>query len=175
MGVSRQYLHILCQEGKLEKLARGIFVPASSIPGAFYSFRLATLIAPAGVICLGSALAFHGLTTEMPKFVALSRKRGSKKVLPPYPPIRFYDFPEEARTYGIEHHDIEGNILPVYSVAKTIADCFLFRRRIGLQVALEALKDGWERRLFTNIELDDAARVCKVRKIIRPYIEMLRI
>jgi predicted transcriptional regulator of viral defense system len=128
---------------------------------------------PRGVICLLSALQFHGLTTEIPHevWVALSSKTWAPKI--GYPRIRIARFSEASLTYGVEEQRIGGATVRVFSPAKTVGDCFKFRGKIGLDVALEALRDCLKQRKATTDELWGAAKVCRVANTMRPYLESL--
>ena len=128
---------------------------------------------PHGVVCLLSALQFHELTTQAPFEVWLAI--GEKARLPKvdFPPLRVVRFSGRALEYGIEEHRIEGVVVRVNSPAKTIADCFKYRGKIGLDVALEALRDCWKKRRATMDQPWSAAEVCRVANVMRPYLESL--
>ncbi len=128
---------------------------------------------PQGVLCLLSALAFHELTTQSPPVVWLALPKSAWRKQEDYPPLRIVHFSGEAYTAGIETHKRPGGMVRVYSVAKTVADGFKFRNRIGLDVAIEALREGWQQRRFTLEELDAMARICRVQVVMRPYVEAL--
>lgn len=172
-GLPRDYLWRLHQAGVLERLERGLYV-APDAP--FTENRGLVMVAkrvPRGVICLLSALRFHELTTQDPFEVWLAVERGNRVPRGGYPPIRPSVFSPIMFQYGIEEHLREGIELRVYSPAKTVADCFRFRNRIGLDVALEALRDCWRQRRATMDEMWDAATVCRVANVMRPYLESL--
>jgi predicted transcriptional regulator of viral defense system len=120
-----------------------------------------------------SALRFHELTTQAPfeVWLAIDEKARLPKV--DYPPIRIVRFSGKSLEFGIQEHRIEGVAVRVYSPAKTIADCFKYRNKIGLDVALEALRDCWQERRATTDELWAAAKVCRVANVMRPYMESL--
>jgi len=128
---------------------------------------------PQGVLCLLSALAFHELTTQSPPVVWLALPKSAWRKMEEYPPLRIAHFSGEAYTAGVETHKRPGGMVRVYSVAKTVADCFKFRNRIGLDVAIEALREGWQQRRFTLEELEAMARICRVQAVMRPYVEAL--
>jgi predicted transcriptional regulator of viral defense system len=125
------------------------------------------------LVCLLSALAFHGLTTQAPfeVWVAVGNKARAPKLNDP--PLHVAHFSGPALTEGVEIHDIEGVSVKVTSVAKTIADCFKFRNKIGLDVALEALKEAWRAKRFTMDELWHCGQICRVQNVMRPYLEGL--
>ena len=128
---------------------------------------------PQVLVCLLSALAFHGLTTQAPfeVWVAVDNKARAPQF--DYPPLRVARFSGPALTEGVAVHDIEGISVKVTSVAKTIADCFKFRNKIGLDVALEALKEAWHAKRVTMDELWHFGQICRVQNVMRPYLEGL--
>ncbi len=172
-GISRQYLPRLCAEGVLERRARGLYgLPDGELTEA-ESLVEANRRLPNGVICLLSALQIHELTTQQPfeVWMALSRKaRLPRFQSPPVRVVRYSDF---ALGAGVEQYWVRDVPLPVYGVAKTVADCFKYRNKIGLEVALEALRDCWDQRKATMEQLWDAAKVCRMTNIMRPYLESL--
>lgn len=171
VGLSRNYLYTLCREGLLEKTARGLYV----LPGAMLSEHVALAgvakRVPRSVVCLLSSLAFHSITTQLPHEVWIAVPRGAWHPRVDYPPLNLNYMSGEAYSFGIQEHDIDGVSVRVYDPAKTIADCFKFRSKVGLDVAIEALREAWRSRKVTMEELTGAARVCKVSKIMRPYLE----
>ena len=128
---------------------------------------------PRGVVCLLSALRFHGLTTQSPfeVWLAIGGKDWQPRV--EYPPLRVLRFAKAALVEGVEEHTIQGVKVRVTSPARTVADCFKYRHKIGLDVALEALRDCWRQRRATMDELWRAAAVCRVANVMRPYLESL--
>jgi predicted transcriptional regulator of viral defense system len=128
---------------------------------------------PKGVLCLLSALAFHELTTQSPPVVWLALPKSAWHKPETYPPLRIVHYSGAAFTTGVETYQRAGGMVRVYSVAKTVADVFKFRNRIGLDVAIEALREGWQQRRFTLDELDAMARICRVQAVMRPYIEAM--
>jgi predicted transcriptional regulator of viral defense system len=128
---------------------------------------------PQGVVCLLSALRFHELTTQAPSQVWLALRAKSWQPQVDYPPLRVVWFSGEAFTAGIEEHLIEGVPMRIYSLAKTVADGFKYRNKIGLDVALEALRDAWRQRLVTMDDLWHFAQIDRVARIMRPYLESL--
>jgi len=128
---------------------------------------------PQGVLCLLSALAFHELTTQSPSVVWLALPKSAWRKPEEYPPLRIVHFSGEAYSAGIEMVERARGVVRVYSIAKTVADCFKLRSRVGLDVAIEALREGWQQRRFTLEELDAMARICRVQAVMRPYVEAL--
>jgi predicted transcriptional regulator of viral defense system len=172
-GFPREYLRRLLDDGLLERTGRGLYVVAGSKPTPNHTLAEACKRVPHGVVCLLSALQFHELTTQTPFEVWLAI--GEKARLPKvdYPPIRIARFSGKAMEFGIQEHCVEGVAVKVYGPAKTIADCFKYRNKIGLDVALKALRDCWKKRRATIDELSAAAQVCRVANVMRPYMESL--
>ncbi len=170
-GIPREYLRRLLAEGLLDHPGRGIYVAAGLKPTPNHSLAEACKRVPHGVVCLLSALQFHELTTQAPFEVWLAI--GEKARLPKvdYPPLRVVRFSGPALEDGIMEDRIEGVMVKVYTPAKTVADCFKYRNKIGLDVALEALRDCWTKRLATMDELWRAAKTCRVANVMRPYLE----
>jgi predicted transcriptional regulator of viral defense system len=174
-GLHPENLRRLCAQGLLVRTRRGLYTPADAAVTENRSLAEVAKREPSGVVCLLSALQFHGLTTQLPFEVwlavdrALDRRTRRNKT--DRLPLRLVRFSGPAFTFGIEAHRIEGVGVKVYSPAKTVADCFKFRYKIGLDVALEALRDCWKQRRATMDELYEAARVCRVAKVMRPYLE----
>ena len=172
-GIPREYLRRLLAEGLLEHPGRGIYVATGLKPTPNHSLAEAVKRVPHGVVCLLSALQFHELTTQAPFEVWLAI--GEKARLPKvdYPPLRIVRFSGAAHEEGIVHRAVEGVTVNVYTPAKTVADCFKYRNKIGLDVALEALRDCWKKRRATMDELWQAAKICRVANVMRPYLESL--
>jgi predicted transcriptional regulator of viral defense system len=172
-GIPREYLRRLLDDGLLERTGRGLYVVAGSKPTPNHTLAEACKRVPHGVVCLLSALQFHEMTSQAPFEVWLAI--GEKARLPKvdYPPIRIARFSGKAMKFGIQEHRVEGVAVKVYGPAKTVADCFKYRNKIGLDVALEALRDCWKKRRATIDELSAAAQVCRVANVMRPYMESL--
>ena len=166
-----EYLRRLCEKGLLVKMGRGIYIPADSETSPNVGLAQVAKRLPHGVICLLSALQFHNVGTQSPfeVWTAIDRKAARPKI--DYPPVRVVRFSGKALSEGIETHRIEGVKVRVYNKAKTIADCFKYRNKIGLDIALEALKDCRQRRLCTNDQLWEYAKICRVSKVMKPYLE----
>lgn len=124
-------------------------------------------------MCLLSALNFHRLGTQLPHEVWIALDRSARHPSIRYPRLRVVRFSGQALREGVETHRIEGQTVRIYGVAKTIADLFKYRNKIGLDVALEALREGWRARRFTMDELHRYARICRVERVMRPYLEAL--
>jgi len=172
-GVPRVYLRRLVDKGLLVRTARGIYTLPDADVTELHDFAEAARQVPKGVICLLSALRFHDLTTQNPfeVWMAIGESQWMPKI--EYPAMRFVRFSGPALEYSVERHEIEGVAVQVYSPAKTVADCFKYRNKIGLDVALEALRDCWKQRKATMDEIWASAKVCRVANIMRPYLESL--
>ena len=173
LGIHPRTLYSMRDSGLVEPLSRGLYSltdwPLSSDP----DLTTVALKIPQAVICLVSALAFHELTTQIPDAVDIAIHHKARPPTLDYPPIRVFWFSGRAFDEGIETHTIDGTPVRVYGPAKTIADIFKYRNRIGLDIALEALKLYRQRRDFNVKELLHYARICRVSQLIRPYLEIL--
>lgn len=172
-GISRVQLQAAAKAGHVERVSRGLYRLPQADVSEHHSLALAAKRSPQGVICLLSALRFYGLTTQSPHEVWLALPKHSWQPKESGLPLRFCWFSGAALTEGIETHRIEGVTVQIYSPAKTVADCFKYRRKIGMDVALEALREAWRERRCTVDELMRFARICRVSNIIRPYLEAL--
>ncbi|MEO7706692.1 MAG: type IV toxin-antitoxin system AbiEi family antitoxin domain-containing protein [Thermoflexales bacterium] len=170
-GIHSQMLTRLVVAGVLERMARGQYRLAGRPVTERHALVVAARAGPRGVICLLSALDFHGIGTQLPADIWIAVERGTRAPAISQLPLQVVHFSAAAFSDGIEIHRIEGEAVRIYGVAKTLADLFKFRNRIGLDVALEALRDAWQRRAFTMAALDRAARACRVAQVMRPYIE----
>jgi len=173
VGIPRVYLTRLTASGLLEKAGRGLYrLPDSS----FTEYEGMTMVArraPQAVFCLLTALQFHELTTQLPRQVWIAMPRGSHAPIMDYPPVKMVQFSGPAYLEGIEIHERDQVPLRVYGIAKTIADCFKYRNKIGLDVAIEALRDARARQKISADELWHYAKVCRVANVMRPYLEAL--
>lgn len=172
-GIPREYLIRLRDRGVLVQPSRGLYVLADADLGENQSLAEACKRVPHGVVCLLSALQFHELTTQIPHEVWLAIHVKARHPKVGYPPLRIVRFSGAALAFGVEQHQIAGVPVKIYTPPKTVADCFKYRNKIGLDVALEALRDTWRKRRATMDELLEAAKVCRVARIIRPYLESL--
>ncbi len=171
LGIPREYLLRLMRNGILHRSGRGMYELTESSPTEHHSLAVVAKEIPSGVVCLLSALRFHELTTQQPSEVWLgipARARYPNISTTAHQVVRYSDATFKA---GVETHRIEGIQVKIFNVAKTIADCFKYRNKIGLDVALEALKDALRQRKATVDEIQRYATICRVSKIIRPYIE----
>ncbi len=170
-GIHTQHLSRLVDHGTLERVARGQYRLADAEVSAHHGLVLASVAAPHGVVCLLSALSFHGIGTQLPAEVWFAIERGRTAPRIPSLDVHVVRYSGLAFSEGIELHRIERQPVRVYSVAKTIADLFKARNRVGVEVAIEALREAWRDRRFTMTDLDRAARACRVERVMRPYVE----
>jgi predicted transcriptional regulator of viral defense system len=173
VGIPRQYLRQAKDQGLVRRVGRGLYVAEGSRVTEHHTLVEATKRVPHGVVCLLSALRFHGLTTQSPHEVWMAIGHKARRPRADYPPLRIVHYSGEALSYGVGEKKLEGAIVRVFDPAKTVADCFKFRNKIGLDVALEALRDCYRQRKATMDEIFTAARVCRVARIMQPYLESL--
>lgn len=171
-GIHPEYLRRLCKKGLLIRTGRGIYVAADAQISAHHGLAQACKRVPHGVICLLSALQFHELGTQSPFAVWMALDRRAARPRIDYPPLRIVRFSGDALTEGVEKHVVASVEVKIYDPAKTIADCFKYRNKIGLDVALEALKDCRGQQKCSNDELWHYAKVCRVANVMRPYLEV---
>jgi predicted transcriptional regulator of viral defense system len=167
------YLHRLYRKGLIDRVARGLYAWPDADIGEHHTLAEAARQVPRGIVCLLSALRCHDLTTQSPHevWLALPPKAWAPRI--EYPKLRLVRFSGGALTEMVEEHVIERGSVRVYSAAKTVADCFKFRNKVGLDVALEALRECWRGRRATMDELWAAARLCRMTNVMRPYLESL--
>jgi predicted transcriptional regulator of viral defense system len=172
-GISRQYLRLATDQGLVMRVGRGLYIPADAEATEHHSLAEASKRVPNGIVCLISGLHFYGLTTQVPYevWMAISGKARRPKV--DYPPLRIVRFSGSTLEYGVVTQKVEGVVVRVFNPAKTVADCFKYRNKIGLDVALEALRDCYRQRKATMDELWKAAKVCRVAKVMQPYLESI--
>lgn len=172
-GIHPSTLYAMRDSGALEVVSRGVYRLAGSSPlGNPDLVTVATRI-PGGVICLISALAFHKLTTQIPHEVHVALTRGAEEPRVDHPPIKTYRFTGEAFTEGVEAHELDSVSVRIYSPEKTLTDCFKFRNQIGLDTVVEAVRSYSE---HGRVKVDDLMRyasICRVTRIIRPYLEAI--
>jgi len=172
-NIPRTYLSRLCEAGKLQRIGRGLYALPDSSVTEHHSLAEACKRVPRGVVSLLSALRFHNLTTQSPFEVWLAIDEKAWRPRMEYPPLRIVRFSQATLTAGVEKHQIEGVTVHVYSPAKTVADCFKYRNKIGLDVAIEALRECWRSRRCTMDDLWHYADICRVQNVMRPYLESL--
>jgi len=173
-GIQREYLKRLCDRGFIIKSGRGLYTLKETDATEHHSLAEACKKVPHGVICLLSALHFYEITTQLPFEVWIAIDNKARQPKTDYPPLRVVRFSGNSLNSGIEKHMIEGVTVRVYNPAKTTADCFKYRNKIGLDVALEALRDCWENKRCTIDQLWEYAQICRVSNVMRPYLESLK-
>jgi len=156
--------------GTLEQVARGLYAPSGFEPTEHHGLASAAALVPSGVVCLLSALQFHSLGTQAPFEVWLAVGGKARKPTVAGVPLRIVRFAESALRHGVEMHTIEGVPVKVTTAARTVADCFKYRNKIGLDVALEALR-AYRRTRHPMDQLTRAARSVRVENVMRPYVE----
>ena len=173
LGIPRVSLTRAVRRGQLERVGRGLYGLPGREVSAHGSLAEVALRVPKGVVCLLSALRFHGLTTQAPfeVWLAIENKAIGPKI--DYPPLRIVRFSGAALTEGVEEHVVDGVTVRVTGVAKTVADCFKYRNKIGLDVAMEALREAWHEKRMTSDDILHYAKVCRVANVMRPYLESL--
>jgi hypothetical protein len=172
-SIPRQYLHQAKERGLVRRVGRGLYVAADFPATENHTLAEAAKRLPNGIICLLSALRYHHLTTQAPHEVWIAISRKARRPRADQPPLRIVRFSGHALEFGIQQKKVEGAPIRVYSPAKTVADCFKYRNKIGLDVALEALRDCYRQRKATMDELYQAAKVCRVARVMQPYLESI--
>jgi predicted transcriptional regulator of viral defense system len=170
-GFSRQRIMRLTQKGELVRVGRGLYSRPEADMTENHTLAQVCARVPHGVICMASALQFHNLTTQNPWQVWVMIENGARPPQMDYPPLNVIRAGQETFAAGVEEHCIEGVTVRVTCIAKTVADCFKYRNRIGLDVALEALKECLDDRRADRASIRHYARLCRVERIIRPYME----
>jgi predicted transcriptional regulator of viral defense system len=170
-GIPRTYLQRLVRAGLLVRSGRGLYRASAADLSEHHSLAEAAARVPRGVVCLLSALRFHGLTTQNPVEIWMAVDHKAWRPRPGYPPLRLVFLSSRTLALGVETHRISGVSVPVYSAARTVADCFKFRHKLGVDVALEALRDYRARHRGGMETLERYAKVCRVQRVMRPYLE----
>lgn len=173
LGIPQKYLRTLCNEGLLIKVSRGVYATAAALETENATLAHIAKAIPRGVVCLLSALRFHEIGTQMPHKVWIALDRRTAKPLLVKPKIQIVRFSGLALTEGVERFMVAGVEVPVFSPAKTITDCFKYRNKIGLDVALEALKEGIRSQKADIDEIWKYAKICRVAKVMQPYMEAI--
>lgn len=173
LGIARVALTRAVRRGQLQRLGRGLYGLSTRPVSAHGTLAEVARRVPKGVICLLSALRFHGLTTQAPfeVWVAVAHKAAAPKL--EYPPLRVVRFSDAVLNEGVEQHVVDSVPIRVTGIAKTVADCFKYRNKIGLDVALEALREAWRAKRMTSDEIWCYAKLCRVANVMRPYLESL--
>ena len=177
--IPREYLRRMMADGLIERVGYGLYALPNMEITEHHTLALASRRFPHAVVCLLSALQFHGLTTQLPHRVWMAISPKDRLPKPEDVPVRFVRFSGAALSEGIEKHEIEKVPVPIYTPAKTVADCFKYRNKVGLDVAIEALRDCLAatdedgRRLYGVDEIWHYAQICRVANVMQPYLDVL--
>jgi predicted transcriptional regulator of viral defense system len=173
VGIAREYLNKLHSEGLLERVGRGLYRLPDAEVGRHSQLAEVAKRVPKAVVCLISALDYHELTTQIPHqiWIAITLKDRIPRI--DYPPLKVVRFSDAALSFGVDTHRVDGVEVKIFSPAKTVADCFKFRSQVGFDVALEALRDSYRQKKATMNDLWEAAKVCRMTNVMRPYLESL--
>lgn len=172
-GIHSRTIKRLVENGTLEKLSRGVYRLTERGDVSFSDLVIVASRIPQAIVCLSSALAFHEITTQIPHEVSIALSKGARTPRIDFPPITAHRFAEETLKIGVEEHNIDGVRVKIYCSEKAIADCFKFRNKIGMDIVLEALKLYKLRKKFDLQKLLKYAKICRVEKIMMPYLEAL--
>lgn len=172
-GIHRRTLYALRDAGRIERLARGLYRLADAEPSVNPDLLTVAARIPKGVVCLISALAFHQITTQIPHAVDVALPKGAWTPRLEHPPVRTYRFSGKAMTEGVETHDVSNVNVRVFSAEKTLADCFKFRHKIGLDIAIEALRMYWRRGRADVSAITRFAEIDRVTAVMHPYLEAM--
>lgn len=174
LGIHPRTLYQLRDEGRIEAISRGVYRLADLPPLAYPDLAIVALRVPSGVVCLISALAFHEITTEVPHEVHIALPRGTKMPKLDHPPLRVFRFSEPGLSVGVQTVKLDRIDVHLYDPAKTVVDCFRYRNKLGVDVAIEALKLCIERKLARPADLLRYARECRAERVMLPYVEALQ-
>jgi predicted transcriptional regulator of viral defense system len=170
-GIHPRIFYSLRDSGALEQLSRGVYRLSKTKPISNPDLVTVAVRFPRAIICLASALSFHQITTQIPHAVFIALEKGAETPRIDHPPISVHRFSKESLFTGIDRHKIDGVLVQIYSPEKTLADCFKFRNKIGMDIVIEALKLYKTRKKFNLGELMKYARICRVEKVMKPYLE----
>jgi predicted transcriptional regulator of viral defense system len=170
-GISRYMLYKLKDKGIIEQISRGVYRLKDLPPIGNPDLVTVSLRFPNSVICLISALAFHGITTQIPHSVSVAIPRGSRPPSLDYPPVQPHQFSKNAYSAGLETLQIDGVPVKIYNMEKTLADCFKFRNKIGMDIVLEAFKLYRERKNTDLTKLIKYGKICRIDRVMMPYLE----
>ena len=173
-GITRYMIYALRDKGIIEQVSRGIYRLSALPPLSNPDLAIIGLRFPGAVICLISALSFHGITTQIPNVVSIAIRKNSRIPFLDYPPIRVHKFSDLAYNAGIQNYYMDNVPLKIYDPEKTIVDCFKFRNKIGMDVFLEALKCYRQRMKYDPVKLLDYGKICRIEKKMQPYLEALQ-
>ena len=173
-GVTGTTISRLIDSGKLVQASRGVYMLPDFPFGEHHSLAVVTVMVDSSVICLLSALVFHEMTTQLPGRVWIAIRSGRVSPQFSYPPVEVTYMSAKTLEYGVSEHEVDKVAVSITTPAKTVADCFKYRSKVGIDVAIEALKDYWNLRKGTVGELLEAARICRVDNVLRPYLEAVQ-
>ncbi len=173
LGAPRIVLSRLTARGQLERVGRGLYRLPDADVSEFQGLASVAIKSPQAVFCLLTALQFHELTTQLPRRIWIAMPRGSHAPRIGHPPIKMVQFTGASYSEGVEVFERDQIQMRVYNVAKTVADCFKHRNKIGLDVALEAVKDALDQKRACVDELWHYAKICRVSNVMRPYLEAI--
>ena len=172
-GLARPQIGAAVSEGALERVGRGLYLRTGAEVSEHHSLVLVARQVPEAAVCLLSALRFHDLTSQNPHEVWIAIGPKDRRPAAGPVPLRVVRFGGAHFTLGLEEHEVEGARLRVYSVARTVVDLFRYRRKLGVDVAIEALREGWRHRRFTPGEIGRYAKACRMSTVMKPYLEAL--
>jgi predicted transcriptional regulator of viral defense system len=174
LGIHPRTLYRMRDEGKVEQISRGVFRLASLPALSHPDFVTVAMRVPRAVVCLISALVYHDATSEVPHEVQIALPRRTKTPRIDYPPFRVFWFSGRALTDGVESVDLDGIRVRIFNLPKTVVDCFRFRNKLGLDVAIDALNQAIKRKGIRPSDILGYARVCRIERVIMPYIEAIQ-
>lgn len=172
-GLPQEYLSQLARQGRMLRVGRGLYRLTDSEPGEHQSLVEACARVPRGVLCLLTALRYHELTTQAPAEIWMALESHARQPALPHISLHVVRFSGDVFTTGVQEHRVDGIVMRVYDLEKTIADCFKYRNKIGLDVAMEALREGWRARRLNITDLGHYAAIDRVTNVMRPYLEMI--
>lgn len=169
----RAVLRSVVKSGWIKQVDRGLYRLAKGTQLSYPDLVAASIKVPKGIICLLSALAFHEATDEIPRYVHIAIPRGKRANKTKYPPVKYYHYAPDIWEAGLEEHNIQGRIIKVYNLARTVVDCFKFRNKIGMDVARDALKVAVKEKGIKPKEIIRYAKLCRVESVIKPVLEAM--
>jgi predicted transcriptional regulator of viral defense system len=173
-GIHPAVLYSLVSDGQVIRLARGLYRIADAEEFSEPDFAIVAIKRPEAVICLVSALAFHGLTTQIPRAVQVAVPRGSyARVAVDSMPMQMHQFAAETFHVGIDYRRTDAHAMRVYGAARTVVDCFKFRNKIGLDIAIEGLREARRRLRLSNQDILPIARLLRQERVMGPYLEAI--
>jgi predicted transcriptional regulator of viral defense system len=172
-NISNRTLYEMRDNGIIEPISRGLYRLKDNPPMNHQDLVIVTLKVQKGVLCLISALSFYNLTTQIPSkiYVAIPRESHPPKL--EYPPVTYFKFSGKAYSEGINTFKLDNVDIRIYCPEKTIADCFKYRNKIGMDITLESLKDAWKRKMIDLNKLNYFAKICRVENVMKPYLESM--